>query len=166
MSQAKRPGPPRARHLGGQSCEDVSGETARTTSRTASWSPLLRGCLRRNAQSRTTQKREFRGCLRRNGQNHNILLRTSRRDRPSAGTSFYHNRTPSAQLFGRNNKTQLVSTWRPLAPSTKQHECQTDVLLRALNANVLRVNASSLAMATGSAILLPAPYVRVDSVFI
>jgi len=68
--------------------------------------------------------------------------------------------------LGEKYKTQLVCTWRPLAPSTKQHECQTDVLLRALNANVLRVNASSLAMATGNAILLPAPYVRVDSVFI
>ena len=102
MSQAKWAGPPRARHLGGQSCEDVSGETARTTSRTASWSPLLRGCLRRNAQSRTTQKREFRGCLRRNGQNHNILLRTSRRDHPSAGTSFYHNSTPvSTSCLGK-----------------------------------------------------------------
>ena len=31
MSQAKRPGPPRARQLGAQSFEDVSSETARTT---------------------------------------------------------------------------------------------------------------------------------------
>ena len=77
MSQAKRPRPPLARRPGAQncedvsgetpnpgqlrneSCEDVSGETARTTSRTASQSSEMRGCLRRNAQSRTTQKREL-----------------------------------------------------------------------------------------------------------
>ena len=53
--------------LGAQSFEDVSGETARTTSRAASQITVLRGCLRRNAQSQTNQKRELRGCLGRNG---------------------------------------------------------------------------------------------------
>ena len=48
MSQAKRPGPPLARHLRAQSCEDVSGEAGRNTSRAASRSPELPGCLRRN----------------------------------------------------------------------------------------------------------------------
>merc|ERR1712060_347261 len=48
MSQAKRPGPPLARHLRAQSCEDVSGEAGRNTSRAASRSPELRGFLRRN----------------------------------------------------------------------------------------------------------------------
>ena len=38
----------RSGHLGAQSCEDVSGETPRTTSRTAARRPELRGCLRRN----------------------------------------------------------------------------------------------------------------------
>ena len=38
MSQAKRVGPLLARHLRAQSCEDVSGETGRTTSRTATQS--------------------------------------------------------------------------------------------------------------------------------
>ena len=38
----------RSGHLGAQSCEDVSGETAWTTSRAAARSPELRGCLRRN----------------------------------------------------------------------------------------------------------------------
>ena len=50
MSQAKRAGPPLARHLGAQSCEDFSGETGQTTSRAASRSPESRGCLRRNGQ--------------------------------------------------------------------------------------------------------------------
>ena len=59
MSQAKRAGPRLARHLRAQSFEDVSGETGRTTSRAASQSPEFGGCLRRNAQSRTTQKREL-----------------------------------------------------------------------------------------------------------
>ena len=59
MSQSKRAGPPLARHLRAQSFEDVSGETARTTSRAAAQSSDLGGCLRRNAQSRTTQKREL-----------------------------------------------------------------------------------------------------------
>ena len=80
-SQAKRPGPPRARQLGAQSFEDVSGETGWTTSRAAPRSSDLRGCLRRNAQSRTTQKRELRGCLRRNGPDHQILLRMSQAKR-------------------------------------------------------------------------------------
>eukprot|EP00959_Pyramimonas_sp_CCMP1952_P226546 4737115-Pyramimonas_sp.AAC.1 len=35
MSQAIRAEPPLARHLGAQNLEDVSGETGRTTSRTA-----------------------------------------------------------------------------------------------------------------------------------
>eukprot|EP00959_Pyramimonas_sp_CCMP1952_P145788 3052317-Pyramimonas_sp.AAC.1 len=48
MSRAKRAGPPLARHLRAQSCEDVSGETGRTTSRTASQSSEFRGRLRRN----------------------------------------------------------------------------------------------------------------------
>ena len=48
MAQAKRAGPPRARHLVNQGSEDVSGETGRTTSRTASQSSECRGCLRRN----------------------------------------------------------------------------------------------------------------------
>ena len=41
-------GSPRERQLGARSCEDVSGETARTTSRAAARSPEFRGCLRRN----------------------------------------------------------------------------------------------------------------------
>ena len=57
-SQAKRPGRPLARQLGAQSFEDASGETGRTTSRAAAQSSDLGGCLRRNTQSRTTQKRE------------------------------------------------------------------------------------------------------------
>ena len=48
MSQAKRAGPPLARHLRAQNLEDVSGETGRTTSRAASQSPVFRGRLRRN----------------------------------------------------------------------------------------------------------------------
>ena len=39
---------PRDRQLGAWSYEDVSGETARTTSRAAARSPEFRGCLRRN----------------------------------------------------------------------------------------------------------------------
>eukprot|EP00959_Pyramimonas_sp_CCMP1952_P117617 2458894-Pyramimonas_sp.AAC.1 len=39
VSQAKRARSPRARQLGGQSCEDVSGETGRTTSRAVPRNP-------------------------------------------------------------------------------------------------------------------------------
>ena len=85
-------GSPRERQLGARSCEDVSGETGRTTSRAAARSPEFRGCLRRNGpdhlargtsepqicedvSSETAQttsraasrSSEFRGCLRRNG---------------------------------------------------------------------------------------------------
>eukprot|EP00959_Pyramimonas_sp_CCMP1952_P272156 5690187-Pyramimonas_sp.AAC.1 len=59
MSQAKRPGPPLARHLGAQSFEDVSSETAQTTARAASRSATFRGCFGRNGQSRPTQKRKL-----------------------------------------------------------------------------------------------------------
>eukprot|EP00959_Pyramimonas_sp_CCMP1952_P298323 6240162-Pyramimonas_sp.AAC.1 len=55
MSQAKRAGAPRARHLGDQSCSSKqakylarSGETGRRTSRETSGSPELRGCLGQN----------------------------------------------------------------------------------------------------------------------
>eukprot|EP00959_Pyramimonas_sp_CCMP1952_P406146 8511851-Pyramimonas_sp.AAC.1 len=48
MSDAKRARPPLAPHLGAQTCEDVSGETGRTTPRAASGSSELRGCRRRN----------------------------------------------------------------------------------------------------------------------
>ena len=51
--------PPPLRVFQAQSFEDVSGETGRTTSRAAAQSSDLGGCLRRNAQSRTTQKREL-----------------------------------------------------------------------------------------------------------
>eukprot|EP00959_Pyramimonas_sp_CCMP1952_P473253 9501420-Pyramimonas_sp.AAC.1 len=43
MSQAKQAKLPLAWHLGAQNCEDVSGETRWTTSRTASRSPELQG---------------------------------------------------------------------------------------------------------------------------
>ena len=46
MSQAKRAGPPRKRHLGAQSCEDVSSVTGWTTSRAAFRTPELRRELR------------------------------------------------------------------------------------------------------------------------
>ena len=50
MSQAKRAGPPRKQHRGAQNCEDVSGETGRTTSRAASQIRELRGRPRRDCQ--------------------------------------------------------------------------------------------------------------------
>ena len=62
MSQAKRAGPPRARHRRAQNFEDVSGETARTTSRTAPRGSEFRGCLKRNGQdhlSRGVPERNF-----------------------------------------------------------------------------------------------------------
>eukprot|EP00959_Pyramimonas_sp_CCMP1952_P260526 5447692-Pyramimonas_sp.AAC.1 len=62
MSQAKRAGPPLARHLRAQSLEDVSGETARTTSRTASQSSEFRGRFKRNGPdhlSRGVPERNF-----------------------------------------------------------------------------------------------------------
>eukprot|EP00959_Pyramimonas_sp_CCMP1952_P422141 8843313-Pyramimonas_sp.AAC.1 len=61
MSQAKRARPPLAQHLRGQSYEDGSSETGRTTSCAASGNPEFEGCLALSAQSWTTQKRELRG---------------------------------------------------------------------------------------------------------
>eukprot|EP00959_Pyramimonas_sp_CCMP1952_P076454 1597636-Pyramimonas_sp.AAC.1 len=103
MSQAKRPGPPLAQHLGAQNFEDVSSETAQTTSRAASRSATFRGRLRRNGHSRPTQKRELCGCLKRNGQNHTICMRMSLLRLPSAEVSFYHNSTPFSKLFGKKS---------------------------------------------------------------
>ena len=103
MSQAKRAGPPLARHLRAQSLEDVSGETGRTTSRAASLSPEFRGCLRRNGPDHLPR-----------GLSEPSFSRTSQAKRPgpppkklktllclaSAGISFYHNSTPFSKLFG------------------------------------------------------------------
>ena len=52
MFQAKRAGPPHARHLGTQSWENVSGEVGQTTSRAAPRSPDFRGCLKRKGLDR------------------------------------------------------------------------------------------------------------------
>ena len=48
MSHGKLTGQPRARHLGAQNCEDISGETCQTTSRAASRSLELRRRRRRS----------------------------------------------------------------------------------------------------------------------
>ena len=69
MSQVKRPGKPRARHLRAQNCEDVSGGTCQTSSRAASRSPELRGFLMRNAPDHLARGISG-GCLRRNLPDH------------------------------------------------------------------------------------------------
>ena len=68
-----------------------------TTSRAASGSPELRGCLRRN------------------GPDHQIFVRMSRLARSSAGTSFYHNSTPFSKLFGEQTRAPLAGrrVWGP-----------------------------------------------------
>ena len=73
-SYAKLAGPPRTRHLCAQSCGDVSGETGRISSRAASPSPELRGCLKRNGRgllrSGHLGTQRFRRCFRRNWPDH------------------------------------------------------------------------------------------------
>ena len=83
MSQAKQAGPPLARHLGAQNCEDVFGETSWTTSR---------------AESRSS---EFRGCLMQNGPDH--LLRGISETRVARMSQAKRARQPLARRLGAQN---------------------------------------------------------------
>eukprot|EP00959_Pyramimonas_sp_CCMP1952_P009402 196079-Pyramimonas_sp.AAC.1 len=62
MREATRAGTPLAWQLGAQSCEDVSGETRRTTLRAASRIAEFRGRLRRNGLDHLSRGISGRRC--------------------------------------------------------------------------------------------------------
>ena len=75
----------------------------------------MRGSLRRNGQSRTTQKRELRGCLRRNGPDHQYFETKSRCTGPRPEQASITTAPRSASCLG-NNKRELLAgrgDWSP-----------------------------------------------------